>query len=152
MSDAKRTIAIVYLLGLSTCFLPLVSVSPPALGRTEWSMWDFWSLASGQNPAAWWWLGADIGRLSVTHALLAVGLLLLWLPQYLKATFICALLCLGSTGPLLQRHYTISHMLQQQAGWHRGTITSSLEAYVLPALLLFLLLVVAIEWRNSSAA
>ncbi|HLX18246.1 MAG TPA: hypothetical protein VKS24_23905 [Bradyrhizobium sp.] len=152
MFDTKRTIAVVYLLALATCFFPLVSVSPAALGKTEWSMWDFWSLASGPNPAAWWWLGDDISRLSLTHALLAVGLLLLWLPHYLKVTFICVLLCLRSIGPLLQRHYTISHMLENRAGWHHGTIATSHEAYVLPALLVFLLLVLAIEWNHSAKA
>jgi hypothetical protein len=152
MSDTKRTIAVVYLLGLSTCFFPLVNVSPPALGKTKWSMWDFWSLASGPNPAALSWLGGDIGWLSLTHAFLAVGLLLLWLPNYLKATLFCALLCLQSSGRLLQRHYTISHILEKQAGWHHGNITMSFEGYVLPALLVFLLLVVAIEWKDLAAA
>jgi hypothetical protein len=152
MSDTKRTIAVVYLLGLSTCFLPLIIVSPPALGKAEWSMWDLWSLASGPNPAAWGWLGSDIFRLSMTYAFLAGGLLLLWLPQYLKAAFIYTLLSLDWIGPLLHRHYTISHMLEKEASWHRGTITTNPEAYVLPALLLFLLLVLAIEWKNSPSA
>ena len=150
MSDTKRTIAVVYLLGLATCFLPLVSVSPAALGKTEWSMWDFWLLGSGTNGVAWWWW--HIGGLSVSHALLAGGLLLLWLPRYLWATLACTLISLDWAGPLWRRHYTISHVLAKQAGWHPGTITTTPDAYVLPALLVLLLFVLATEWKDSAAA
>jgi hypothetical protein len=150
MSNTRLTIAVVYLLGLSTCFLPVVSVSPPALGKTEWALWDFWLLGSGPNGAEWWWW--NIGRLSVSHAVLAGGLLLLWLPRYLWATLMCALISLRLAGPLAQRHYTISHVLAKQAGWHHGTITTNPDAYVLPALLVFLLFVLWTEWKDSAAA
>jgi hypothetical protein len=168
MSDTKRTIAVVYLLALSTFCFPLARVSPPVLGKTEWSVWDFWSLAAGSNPPAWWWI--RLGELSLPYALLAVGLLLLWLPNYLKPSILWAFLCLGSSGILQRVRWGPRHMLEmwsghlrpvywaplfglrEQADSHYGTITASPEAYALPALLAFLLFVLATEWNDSAKA
>jgi hypothetical protein len=147
MSYTKRIVAVAYLLGLSTCFLPLFNVSPAALGKTEWSAWDvFKLLASG--PTVEWFLSPTITRLWGVYALLAGGLLLLWLPQYLKAVSICTILSLGLIGGVLNRyHYSYSRMFERQAGWHGGTLTINPEAFVLPALLVFLLVVFAIELK-----
>jgi hypothetical protein len=156
MSDTKRTVAVVYLLGMSTFCVPLINVSPPALGKTAWSMWDFWSLALGPNPAslyppALWWLLFSLLPLFV-HALLSVGLLLLWLPNYLKPSILWAFLCLMSSLPVRSYKSAISNMLEHLAGWHRGTVTMSLEGYVLPALLVFLLFVLVTELKDSARA
>ena len=168
MSDTKRTIAVVYLLALSTFCVPLVRVSIPVLGKTEWSTWDFWSLAAGSDHPTWWWL--RLGELSLPYALLAVGLLLLWLPNYLKPSILWALLCLMSSGIPRRSYWAPLDILNTSGGNLRrfyggpfnifglqsngryGTITASPEAYVLPALLVFLLFVLATEWKDSTAA
>jgi hypothetical protein len=169
MSDTKRTIAVVYLLGLSTFCLPLARVSIPVLGKSEWSTWDFWSLAAGSDHPAWWWLA--LGQLSLPYALLAVGLLLLWLPNYLTPSILWAALCLMSSGILRRVYWAPMDILNMSGGHlrpvyggrlnifglraydgHLGTITASPEAYVLPALLVFLLFVLATEWKDSTAA
>jgi len=36
-------------------------------------------------------------------------------------------------------------MFETQTGWHRGTLVTNPEAYVLPGLLVFLLIVLLIE-------
>jgi hypothetical protein len=149
MSETKRTIAVLYALALSTCFLPLFTLSPPALGKSEWSALDiFRLLASGPNER---WIGSrSIAYLLVGYTLLASGMLLLWLPRYLKAASICTVLSLLLAARALtidDRHYTISRILKNQAGWHGGTIFLTSEAFVLPALLVFLLFVLSIEWK-----
>jgi hypothetical protein len=147
MSDTRRIAAVVLLLGLSTCFLPLFSVSPPALGKTEWSAWDIFKLiASGPNPVEWL-LQTRIIRLWAVYAALASGLLLLWLPQYLKAVSICTMVSLWLILRYGSDPYSISRILKRQAGWHEGTLIANPEAYVLPALLVFLLFVLAIELK-----
>jgi hypothetical protein len=148
MSGTRRIAAVVFLLGLSTCFLPLFSVSPPALGKTEWSAWDIFKLiASGPNPVEWL-LQTRIIRLWAVYAALASGLLLLWLPQYLKAVSICTIVSLGFIGGVLNVYsFTFSRLFERQAGWHGGTLIANPEAYVLPALLVFLLFVLAIELK-----
>ncbi len=149
MSDTRRIAAVVLLLGLSTCFLPLFSVSPPVLGKTEWSAWDIFKLiASGPNPVEWL-LKPRIIKLWIVYAALASGLLLLWLPQYLKAVSICTIVSLGLIGGVLNvRVYAFSRLFEGHArGWHRETLIANPEAYVLPALLVFLLFVLSIEFK-----
>jgi hypothetical protein len=120
MSGIKRTVALASLLGLSTLFLPMFSVAPPALGKTEWSAWDIMMLlASGPNPAEWFFR-VDIFRLWITYALLACGLLLLWLPQYYKPFALCTVVGLWSIGRALQHlHFEYSRMFEiKTVGWY----------------------------------
>jgi hypothetical protein len=151
MSDIKPTVAVLCLLGFSTCLLPLFSVSPPALGKTEWSAWDiFRLLTSGPNPVGWL-LRPEIFRLWVAYALLAAGPLLLWLPQYYKPLAICAVTSLWLIGRM-HLHYEFSRMFEvKQTGWHTGTFIIEPSAFVLPALLVFLLFVLSIEFKNHSS-
>jgi hypothetical protein len=144
MPETKRIVAVVYALGLLTCFLPLFSLSPAALGKTEWSAWDILELIASRPNSLEWLLRIDIVRLGLAYALLAGGLLLLWLPQYLKAVSICTILSLGSFAGV-HRHYSYSRMFETLAGWHRETLVTNPEAYVLPALLVLLLFVLSIE-------
>ena len=151
MSETKRTIAVLYALALSTCFLPLLHVYPPALGKSEWSALDiFRLLASGPNHQ---WIGESrIFFLAVGYALLAGGLLFLPLLRSAKAILLwtiavlCPILRLLTTN---NNHYTISRILKGQAGWHGDTIALSPEAYVLPALLISVLLVLSLELKNQ---
>jgi hypothetical protein len=155
MSDTKRIAAVVILLGLSTCFLPLLSISPPALGKSDWSAWDILRLiASGPNPGKWTILGAI--NLWVIYGALAGSLLLLWLPHYLTTISVCAMASFTFIGLMLRYHSTYANgfslMLERLAGWHRGTVIINPEAYVLPALLIFLLYVVLMELKIPSTA
>lgn len=147
MPDTKHIVAVVYLLGLSTCFLPLFSVSPAVLGKTEWSAWDVLEfLASGPNPVEWL-LQSRIIRLWAAYAALAGGLLLLWLPHYLKAASLCTIISLAFIGNVLSLYsFTLSRVFER-AGWHGNISISTPSAFVLPALLVFLLFVLSIELR-----
>jgi len=81
MSETKRTVAVLYALALSTCFLPLFNFSAPALGKSEWSALDiFRLLASGPKPPVDWriqnllfgiWLCAS-GRRSTASPVVAI--------------------------------------------------------------------------------
>ncbi len=150
MSDTKRVIAVIYALGLSTCVFPLFVVSPSVLGKTELSPWDLFNLlASGPAEA---WFGPRTTFLWVGYALLVCGPLLLWLPQYLKPIYgyTIVALCTIWNGVNI-RHYEITLALKRLAGWH-GTVSSSSERFVLPALLLFLIFVLSIELKNRPEA
>jgi len=127
-----------------TCFLPLFNVSPPALGKTEWSAWDILKLLASQPNPLESLLRPGLLRLCIAYALLAGGLLLLWLPHYLKPVFFCTMISLLMFGGV-HRHYSYLRMFETQTGWHRGTLVTNPEAYVLPGLLVFLLIVLLIE-------
>lgn len=146
MSDTRRIVTAVYLLGLSTSVLPQFSVSPPALGKTDWSAWDVFELLASQ-PTAEWFSSSAIIRLWLIYALLAGGLLLLWLPQYVKAISMCTITILFLMLRYGSYHNSLSRMLKKQAGWHEGTLVTSPEAFVLPALMVFLLVVLSIELK-----
>jgi hypothetical protein len=62
---------------------------------------------------------------------------------------LCLNLCLLTTNT---HHYTISRILKRQAGWHGETISVSPEAFVVPALLLLVLLVLSLEWKANDLA
>jgi hypothetical protein len=146
MSDTRRIVTAVYLLGLSTCFLPQFSVSPPALGKTDWSAWDVFELVTS-GPTVEWFSSATITRLWIIYALLAGGLLLLSLPQYVKSVSMCTITILWLILRYGSDPYSISHILKRQAGWHEGTLITNPEAFVLPVLMVFLLVVLSIELK-----
>jgi hypothetical protein len=95
MSYARLTIAVALVLCLCTCAIPLFNVSPAALGKMEWSALDIWRLApAGGLPSPIGRLWGDYYRLCGAYVLLAAGLLLLWLPLYVKPVAICTFLAL----------------------------------------------------------
>ena len=151
MPETKRIVAVVCVLGLLTSFLPLFNVSPAALGKTEWSACDILKLlASKPNPLESL-LQPGLLRLWIAYALLAGGLLLLWLPQYLTPVFMCTMVSLMMFGGVFRYHYSYSRISETQTGWHRGTLITNPKAYVLPGLLVFLPFVLMTESKLSQA-
>lgn len=145
MSDTRTTVAIAFALCLCTYFAPLFNISPAAFGKTEWSALDIVALA----PTAKGLFPTIVRRLWVIYLVLGVGLLLLFLPRYVKPVSVCAWVALGLTGAALRSCYALpailTKILKAQTGWRDGTISVHPEALVLPALLIFVLFLLWFE-------
>jgi hypothetical protein len=146
--ETRRVVLVLLLFALGTIFLPLLTSTPAANGRTEWAAIDF---------VAQMWAGKlplerglyTLGPLWLTYAALALAPLLIWLPQYHKPI---ALIAIGglivSTRTGLDDHKFdfvlrgIKHAPGAGVDFH---IAFHPTAYALPALLALVLLLLSKE-------
>lgn len=150
-SNPRWMVFFVTVLGLGTLFLPIFTVAPPAMGRAEWSGFDLLALMeAGTLSLERGLLEADMLVLWTTYAMLALGLLTVWLPRYHKPHSIFAFIGLMASGRLIQHgHYDLEMLFDSMPDWRQGAITYRPSIYALPAVMGVLLFLLWGEFRRN---
>jgi len=93
MSNTRLTVLAIGVAALMTFFMPVVHLSPPAMGQADWSPYDVTVYGlRGTRSNAVMWLVYGSGDYWNAYAALGVALLLLWIRHWHFALlFVCAL-------------------------------------------------------------
>jgi len=122
-SRTRRRLGLVILaLGLSTFFMPLFSVSPPALGRASWSAWDLARHVYAQkSPFEDVYFTLGLSGMALVYALMLCGLVAIVLPQPRKVLVTIAVIgSIAGYEPFYWGYSMFAHWLFRSAGMKMG--------------------------------
>jgi hypothetical protein len=141
----KRAVFALGAAGLMTFFLPIVHLAPPALGRADWSAYQV-TTAPLAPPGLFLF---DTFEYWSPYAILAITLLLLWVPQWQKVIFVSSPINLWCVGKFDFDDITFYSSIDTR--WPAGGSFGHLATYWVLALVLAAMLYLAwVDYRINT--
>src|SRR5215471_13578283 len=121
LGGARRRLALIVIaLGISTLFLRLATISPPALGRNEWSMFGIFSEIRARNLP----FDARMAYFTETYVLLLIALIAIFFPSAHKLlTLVAAAGTISGSWAFYRVDLTLLETFYGYRGWSQGVGT-----------------------------